>query len=149
MPCSRLPRCPRPPPRRVAEVEFVHSPTPPCACARTPSPRPHRPSPFRNCDASCSKPALAGDGYCDDGNNNCGCDWDNGDCCKATIGASYNYCSKCLCMDPLSPQYVGGSGEPPTIPATPEPITQPDFEPPTVPVQPGGATPPPDAVPVP
>ena len=34
---------------------------------------------------------------CDDGNNNCACDWDGGDCCGA--GKSYNYCDKCECAD--------------------------------------------------
>merc|ERR1712183_685195 len=43
-----------------------------------------------------------GDGNCDDENNNCGCDFDGGDCCKKTAGKDVNkkYCKKCQCVDP-------------------------------------------------
>jgi len=33
------------------------------------------------CNGVCTKPEEVGDGLCHDGNNNCGCDWDGGDCC--------------------------------------------------------------------
>ena len=32
----------------------------------------------------CVSPAYKGDGNCDDGNNNEGCEYDGGDCCAAT-----------------------------------------------------------------
>merc|ERR1712151_121076 len=41
-----------------------------------------------------------GDGYCDDENNNPGCDWDGGDCCdKSGIEKQFNYCTTCKCFD--------------------------------------------------
>lgn len=40
--------------------------------------------------------------YCDDGNNNCGCGWDGGDCCGNN---NMNYCDDCECLDP---DVVGG-----------------------------------------
>merc|ERR1712146_457582 len=46
----------------------------------------------------------AGDGFCDDANNNCNCDWDAGDCCG--FDNKYNYCTYCLCLDPDSDLYV-------------------------------------------
>ena len=39
-----------------------------------------------------------GDGYCDDPNNNCGCDWDGGDCCGPNVRTTY--CDVCACLDP-------------------------------------------------
>ena len=49
------------------------------------------------CSGTCSDPEYKGDNYCDDGNNNCGCEWDGGDCC----GSVYTtYCSACECLDP-------------------------------------------------
>jgi len=53
--------------------------------------------PSGRCSGACQKPAWQGDGFCDDGNNVCGCDWDNGDCCD--LGAHYSYCVECLCID--------------------------------------------------
>merc|ERR1711874_732586 len=46
-----------------------------------------------------------GDNFCDDENNNAGCDWDGGDCCGGdtdiySYGYAYNYCTECLCLDP-------------------------------------------------
>ena len=35
-----------------------------------------------NCPGGCYEPDRKGDGYCDDGNNNCACEWDGGDCCE-------------------------------------------------------------------
>ena len=50
-------------------------------------------------------PGWWGDGICDDGNNNEGCNWDGGDCC---MGASQNnnWCTVCACLDPNG----GGNG---------------------------------------
>lgn len=59
------------------------------------------------CSAECGKLAFVGDGICDDGNNNCGCDWDEGDCCGES-GKTYqfNYCDDCACLDPdYDPDY--------------------------------------------
>jgi len=50
----------------------------------------------KTCKAKCGKPNYKGDGYCDDDNNSCGCDWDGGDCCGAK---NFDYCSKCKCLD--------------------------------------------------
>ena len=45
-------------------------------------------------------PQYQGDGTCDDGNNNCGCEWDGGDCC----GGNINFCEDCECrIDQFSP----------------------------------------------
>jgi len=44
-----------------------------------------------------------GDGHCDDYNNNCGCDYDGGDCCAASVKGGKvlkDYCSDCGCKDP-------------------------------------------------
>lgn len=62
----------------------------------------------QNCTAGCFKNAWTGDGYCDDGNNNCGCDWDGGDCCGA--GNNYNYCQFCSCLEPGWAQANPSSG---------------------------------------
>merc|ERR1712037_354060 len=34
-----------------------------------------------SCAGSCGNPSYKGDGNCDDENNNCGCQYDGGDCC--------------------------------------------------------------------
>merc|ERR1712196_690356 len=54
-----------------------------------------------DCFGGCGSPNYIGDGFCDDGNNNCGCDWDQGDCCgDSGKGKQYNYCNDCACLDP-------------------------------------------------
>ena len=40
--------------------------------------------------------SWAGDGYCDDANNNEACTWDGGDCCGGII----SFCTVCGCLDP-------------------------------------------------
>ena len=50
------------------------------------------------CTGSCGTPSWKGDDYCDDENNNCGCDWDGGDCCGSNVDTEY--CSACECLDP-------------------------------------------------
>merc|ERR1712096_241277 len=52
------------------------------------------------CSASCGHSSWTGDGYCDDDNNSCGCDWDEGDCCGDDN--NYSYCSDCQCLDPAA-----------------------------------------------
>jgi len=49
-------------------------------------------------DGDCGKAAWKEDGFCDDGNNNCGCNWDGGDCCDSA--SNFDYCSDCYCLDP-------------------------------------------------
>merc|ERR1712048_255486 len=41
----------------------------------------HEDSKKKTCLGSCQSPNWKGDGICDDGNNNCGCEYDKGDCC--------------------------------------------------------------------
>ena len=38
-----------------------------------------------------------GDGWCDDENNNDGCNFDGGDCCGDNVNTQY--CSECLCLN--------------------------------------------------
>ena len=38
-----------------------------------------------------------GDAYCDDINNNVGCNFDGGDCCGSNV--STQYCTECLCLE--------------------------------------------------
>merc|ERR1712159_894019 len=54
-----------------------------------------------NCKGKCGLKNFAADGNCDDENNNCGCNWDNGDCCgKNGNQHQYGYCKMCKCLDP-------------------------------------------------
>merc|ERR1712012_193169 len=46
----------------------------------------------------CTVPSWRGDDYCDDANNNEGCDYDGGDCCGSNVNKTY--CQKCQCLDP-------------------------------------------------
>merc|ERR1712032_1195153 len=50
----------------------------------------------------CGAANYKGDGNCDDVNNNCGCDFDGGDCCAKTLKKAVvkKYCKKCQCLDP-------------------------------------------------
>ena len=50
------------------------------------------------CHGSCGTPSWKGDNFCDDENNNCGCEWDGGDCCGDNVNT--DYCSICQCLDP-------------------------------------------------
>merc|ERR1711907_624378 len=53
------------------------------------------------CSGTCEIHAWKGDGKCDDGNNNCGCGWDGGDCCGKSGGSlPFAYCSNCQCKNP-------------------------------------------------
>ena len=60
-----------------------------------------------NCASTCTgNVANLGNGKCNDKNNNCGCDWDSGDCCgAATSGIQYSSCTDVqddgtCCLDP-------------------------------------------------
>ena len=48
-----------------------------------------------------SELSWAGNGYCDDANNNEACTWDGGDCCGGII----SFCTVCGCLDPNDPSY--------------------------------------------
>ena len=51
------------------------------------------------CSSTCANHFLKGDNYCHDENNNCGCEWDGGDCCGDNVNTQY--CSACECLDPV------------------------------------------------
>ena len=46
----------------------------------------------------CIDDGWKGDGYCDDENNNEGCEWDGGDCCGSNVDKQW--CDICECLDP-------------------------------------------------
>merc|ERR1712147_315049 len=51
----------------------------------------------------CGAAKYKGDKNCDDENNNCGCDYDGGDCCdKSVVGGVVDkkFCKACKCLDP-------------------------------------------------
>ena len=48
------------------------------------------------CTDTCYDPNWKGNGYCDDENNNCGCEWDGGDCCGSNVNK--DHCSACECL---------------------------------------------------
>ena len=50
------------------------------------------------CSDTCGNPSFKGDNYCNDENNNCGCEWDGGDCCGDYVNTQW--CSACECLDP-------------------------------------------------
>lgn len=121
-------------------VKYTHCTQ--CACLDPDLPE------YWNCDGSCSHSAWTGDNYCDDGNNNCACDWDGGDCCGDDN--AYTQCTECQCKDPqfasfsTSGPVIGGGGV--TGYHTTEKVTDPPVETPNV-VSVGGPdiTAPPDA----
>ena len=45
-------------------------------------------------------PNWKGDGICDDETNNCGCEWDGGDCCGINANTHHFHCSVCECLEP-------------------------------------------------
>jgi len=57
--------------------------------------------PSKDCPGVCGQFKYKGDGNCDDENNNCGCEFDGGDCCAKSAGeVKTDYCEKCQCLDP-------------------------------------------------
>ena len=50
------------------------------------------------CYETCHTAAYKGDNYCDDLNNNCGCEWDGGDCCGSNVNKQF--CTLCECLGP-------------------------------------------------
>lgn len=55
------------------------------------------------------KNEYKGDGICDDGNNNVGCEYDGGDCCG--IAVDKTFCKTCACLTGIegckNPKYKG------------------------------------------
>jgi len=47
----------------------------------------------------CGSPQWENDDYCDDENNNEGCNWDGGDCCFNNATGWDNYCTDCECLE--------------------------------------------------
>merc|ERR1712187_85174 len=45
----------------------------------------------------CGSKDFVGDKFCDDNNNNAGCNWDKGDCCGPDN--KYKFCTECKCKD--------------------------------------------------
>ena len=64
-------------------------------------------------NTGCGAPNTVGDGYCDDENNNEGCNWDNGDCCGDNV--LEDYCNECECKDPDAQGKNTGCGAPTTV----------------------------------
>merc|ERR1712032_1080188 len=65
-----------------------------------------------NCKGACVDAKYQGDGNCDDANNNCGCGYDGGDCCKQTVKGGTvktSYCKLCKCIDPNYKKPSGNS----------------------------------------
>merc|ERR1712226_1421419 len=54
------------------------------------------------CLGKCGDAKTKKDGKCDDNNNNCGCEFDGGDCCAKSLKKAVDKtkCTKCLCLDP-------------------------------------------------
>ena len=53
----------------------------------------HRVPHFKAMEKSaCAIPSWQGDDYCDDINNNAGCNWDGGDCCAPHTPRWNDYC---------------------------------------------------------
>ena len=48
----------------------------------------------------CGSPLGANNMWCDDENNNAGCNWDGGACCNNNEAGWDDYCSACECLDP-------------------------------------------------
>merc|ERR1712224_694361 len=70
-----------------------------CKACKCLDPNPKKPKP-----PACGQAQYKGDGNCDDDNNNAGCDFDGGDCCKKSLGGPVkkDYCKECECLDPKS-----------------------------------------------
>ena len=46
----------------------------------------------------CGLPASATDNICNDENNNAGCNWDGGACCKTQNDGWDDFCTDCKCL---------------------------------------------------
>ena len=87
--------------------QIITTPKPTQPKPTQPKPKPTTKKPDTPKDAcgnaitkTCGNENLKGDGYCDDPNNNPGCDWDGGDCCgKSGKAKQLSYCLACKCLD--------------------------------------------------
>merc|ERR1712187_660227 len=70
-----------------------------CKCL---DPDPKAPEAAKAAESACELEKYKGDGNCDDGNNNAGCEYDGGDCCEKSLGKaiSKHFCTACKCLDP-------------------------------------------------
>ena len=48
--------------------------------------------------SGCENNDWVGDNYCDDGNNNAGCNYDGGDCCVQRVENWHDFCTDCQCL---------------------------------------------------
>ena len=48
---------------------------------------------------TCGSPEYSQDVYCDDENNNAGCNWDDGACCDNEMPDWNDYCEDCKCLE--------------------------------------------------
>ena len=48
----------------------------------------------------CGSPEHSQDVYCDDENNNAGCNWDDGACCDNEYPGWNTFCKDCECLEP-------------------------------------------------
>ena len=46
----------------------------------------------------CGNPGGKGNGFCDDSNNNAGCEFDGGDCCISESTTLLQTCNICACL---------------------------------------------------
>ena len=90
------------PPILIEEIGNACDPSSLPTSTAKPKPKPTaKPTPPPNkCTKTCEDEGFAKDKFCDDGNNNCGCKWDGGDCCGPNN--DYQYCKECKCKDPKS-----------------------------------------------
>merc|ERR1711907_642193 len=70
-----------------------------CTACKCLDPNPKAP---KEAASTCELEQYKGDGNCDDGNNNAGCEYDGGDCCEKSLGkaVSKSFCTACKCLDP-------------------------------------------------
>merc|ERR1712176_1238322 len=68
-----------------------------CKCKDCTAKAPPGDACVKSAKKNCKLKEYKGDGNCDDDNNNAGCAWDGGDCCKEKLVRTY--CKKCECLD--------------------------------------------------
>ena len=56
---------------------------------------------------SCGSPKFANDIYCDDENNNAGCNFDGGACCNRYTSKWNQYCTDCQCLEVKNCKAIG------------------------------------------
>ena len=68
-----------------------------CIQGPNPSPSPSTPAPSTPAPGNCGKPQYNNDDYCDDDNNNAGCNFDGGACCGNLV--KKDWCTECKCKE--------------------------------------------------